>query len=226
MAFSPDGALLASGGRANARLWDVATGEQLLTMSAGVYQYALAFSPDGTRLVLGYDSAFKYPGGVRLLRLHNGRGLRSLRGLAARLEPPIFSPDDGLVAALSSEWQIGIWDRRTSELKIVLDAPPGGYPDNASLAIRQDRRRIAFSSDRRARLWDLETGRVLGSWPLPVACKIRWSSRVRIASSCFAPRPPTRTCRLTIPRTPRSTPATAPSTTCWEGADRAGADGP
>ena len=45
---------------------------------------------------------------------------------------------------------------------------PAGFPDNADLAISPDNRRIAFSSDRQGRMWDLETGRVLGSWALPV----------------------------------------------------------
>jgi len=90
-----------------------------------------------------------------------------MRGLAARLETPIFSPDDRLIADRSSEWQVGVWDRKTGALKVVLDAPPGGFPDNVGLAISPDNRRIAFSSDRQARMWDLETGRVLGSWTLP-----------------------------------------------------------
>ena len=53
MAFSPDGTRLATGGfSGGARVWDAASGKQLLKVRHGSAQ-AVAFSPDGTRLATG-----------------------------------------------------------------------------------------------------------------------------------------------------------------------------
>ena len=54
MAFSPDSSLLASGGDdRNARIWDMHTGKQLLSLEerAGAVR-GVHFTPDGTRLIL------------------------------------------------------------------------------------------------------------------------------------------------------------------------------
>ncbi|HAA73481.1 MAG TPA: protein kinase, partial [Planctomycetaceae bacterium] len=50
--FSPDGTRLASGGNdTNVRVWDAATGQQLLTFKGHAKSvYSVSFSPDGTRL--------------------------------------------------------------------------------------------------------------------------------------------------------------------------------
>jgi serine/threonine protein kinase/WD40 repeat protein len=168
LSFSPDGAMLASAGRAGARLWDLMTGSLLLSIKAGQYQYGLAFSPDGGRLAIGTDAAWGQPGEVLLLELIDGRGVRTLRGLSGLIAATILSPDDSLVAALSQEWRVGIWERNTGRLKLVLNMPPGLYQDNAALAISHDNRWFAFSTHRQAMLWEIDTGRMLRQWSLPI----------------------------------------------------------
>jgi WD40 repeat protein len=169
LAFSPDGALLATGAR-NLALWDPATGQKLLDFPSGShYARAIGFSADGRRIAFGLDRPFENPPFSELVvaALGNGHGVQSFHGLVGALERVLFSPDDRLVAAQTQSWQLGVWDRETASLKLVLDVQPGRYADNVGLAISPDNRHVAISSHRHARLWEIETGRLVRSWPLP-----------------------------------------------------------
>jgi len=171
VAFSPDGATLASCGRYAAKLWDLRCGRTLLDLSAngafsGAYQLSLAFVPDGRRLARGAWPAFG-PGGVEVWELDNGRGIQTLHGLRGQVEWTCFSPDGHRLAGLSQTFEAGVWDRETGNLLRLFDAPVGLFADNAGLAFSADGRRFALASGERATLWDVETGAVLGSWTLP-----------------------------------------------------------
>jgi serine/threonine protein kinase/WD40 repeat protein len=168
LSFCPDGSMLASAGRGVARLWDPGTGSLLLSINAGQYEYGLAFSPDGRRMVIGSNAAWGVRGNVLIVELIDGRGVRTLRGLSGLIAAMILSPDESLVVALSHDWKVGIWERESGRLKLVLDTPAGLYQDNASLAISPDNRFLAFSTHRRAMLWEIDTGRMLRQWSLPI----------------------------------------------------------
>jgi serine/threonine protein kinase/WD40 repeat protein len=167
VAFSPDGTTLASCGRGEVKLWDLATGRLLLDLKGGNYLIALAFAPDGKRLAVGRAPAFGHPGGVDVWEIEDGLGIQTLRGLTGPIEKVRFSPDGKRIAALAQDWQVGIWDRDPGRLVRRLDVPPGSFTDNAGLAFSPDGRLFAFSAGHQARLWDLETGAEQGSWPLP-----------------------------------------------------------
>jgi serine/threonine protein kinase/WD40 repeat protein len=167
--FSPDGALLATGGR-DVALWDPATGQRLLLLPSGSnYTNAIGFSADGRRLAFGLYGQVENPPPLETLVtvLGNGHGIQTFHGLVGNHERVLFSPDDRLVAALTQSWQLGVWDRETASLKLVLDVPPGRFADNVGLAISPDNRHVAFAAHRYARMWEIETGRLVRSWTLP-----------------------------------------------------------
>ncbi len=165
--FSPDGTMLASAGRYHARLWDVASGRVLNLLGYRNAMTGIAFSADGRQVAVTSQRVFvRYPGGFDVWQLQNGRGIASLRGLRSPISMVWFSSKGNLVAALSDDWQLGLWDANTRQLKCVLELPEGWTSDNAALAIDPDEERLAFATGTVALLWDLNTT-AMRSWKLP-----------------------------------------------------------
>ncbi|MGP0023424.1 MAG: CHAT domain-containing protein [Streptosporangiaceae bacterium] len=110
VAFSPDGTLLAtaSGGTdLSARLWDVATGTTVRTLTgAGTM---VAFSPDGTLLATASHSNES----ARLWDVATGQRLRTLTGHTGMVNGVAFSPDGTLLATASDDWTARLWDVAT-----------------------------------------------------------------------------------------------------------------
>ncbi len=167
VAFSPDGMTLASAGRYRAKLWDVATGKLLLHLKYRNSMTALGFSPDGRRLAVASVAAFDNPSAVDVWQLEEGSGVRLLRGLLGQVTRLALSPDDRYLAALSDDWQVGVWDIKAAHLLHVLAAPKGITADNAALAFSPDGSQLAFAAGHEARLWDVGDGTTEKSWTLP-----------------------------------------------------------
>jgi WD40 repeat protein len=166
VAFSPDGSLLASRAMGGLKIWDAATGTLLLNLIGGDYGAGLAFAPDGRTVANSSVSAFG-PGAVFIHALENGRGIRTLHGLSTHVIVVAASRDGRLLAALTQDWKVAVWDRVNGRLRRVLDIPPGLTADNAALAFSPDGRRLAFAGGNAASLWDIATGKELRRWPLP-----------------------------------------------------------
>jgi WD40 repeat protein len=168
IAFSPDGATLASAGRAVVKLWDVASGHLLLDLAAINWLTDVAFAPDGRRLAAGGRAAQGSPGLTAVWELENGRGIQTLRGLTSQIEKVLLSPDERFLAAVGHDSRVAVWDRQSGELLHVFEAPKTLWVDNAALAFSPEGRRLAFAGSSatagRAKLWDLGTGQELGSW--------------------------------------------------------------
>jgi serine/threonine protein kinase/WD40 repeat protein len=165
--FSPDGSMVGSAGRGLARVWAVATGRLVVAIDAGNYMPALAFSPVGDRIAIGRWGIFNTKDGVKIFELREGPGMRTLQGMAAKIEKKAFSPDGRLIAALADDWQVGVWETATGRLRYLFGIPPGVFSDNTGIAFDSSSRRLAISAYEHATLWDTEGGHLLRSWTLP-----------------------------------------------------------
>ena len=121
IAFSPDGATLASagvdrfGGTPGAvTLWDIETGKDLATLHGHTERIpAVAFSPDGTTIASGLRD-----GTVKLWNVKTGENIHTYRGGGYAVA---FSPDGKTLAARS--WKdIKLWEvatrKRTSTISV------------------------------------------------------------------------------------------------------------
>uniref|UniRef100_UPI00351CDFEC WD40 repeat domain-containing protein n=1 Tax=Frankia sp. CIT1 TaxID=2880974 RepID=UPI00351CDFEC len=86
-----DGSMIASGGDGTVRLWEVATGRELRTLTGHTdWVWSVGFSPDGSMIASGGDDRM-----VRLWDVATGRELRTLTGHTAgcgRWDSPRTAP--------------------------------------------------------------------------------------------------------------------------------------
>ena len=167
LAFSSDSSLLASAGRSYLWLWNVATGACLLQIRTDGFHLGVALSQDGQWLAAGSRRAFS-PGEASVYRLTDGPELRSLRGLDKGFHQVALGAKGRLIAALSSDFRVGVWELESGHLRYIREAPEGLLALSAHLALSPDERFLAICGDQLAQLWDLDTGRTLRSWTLPV----------------------------------------------------------
>jgi WD40 repeat protein len=155
VAYSPDGRWIASGGwdkKDQVRLWDAATGEECAALPHPGIVTALAFTPDGTRLVCGGDLGgrlfvWDVATGQLLRRVPSGTRVRSLA----------VSPDGTRVAVGTqnpdAEWTMRVSDLAAGEEVAAGHGAPFAYsPDGRWLAARD-------ADGKTVVLWDARTFR-------------------------------------------------------------------
>ncbi|MEO2006407.1 MAG: WD40 repeat domain-containing protein, partial [Candidatus Poribacteria bacterium] len=142
LAFSPDGAMLATSSRDNTvKLWDVADRKEIATLRGhSPAVTSVAFSPDGATLARGGGGS----GGrtAELWDVAAQRKIATLEGHASLVHSVAFSPDGATLATGSRDRTLKLWDVETrreiaafpehqSDVKYVAFAPNG-----RTLAIR------------------------------------------------------------------------------------------
>jgi WD40 repeat protein len=151
-AFSPDGRTLATAGDRTVKLWDVGAGQERMSINAhDDILWAVAFSPDGQRLVTGC-----YDGSAKVWDVATGNELLKLKAHNYQIYTAKFSPDGKIIATGSADWLVKLWDAATGR---EIRALKGHFGDVRSVAFSPDGKRMASAShDRTVRIWDVETG--------------------------------------------------------------------
>jgi WD40 repeat protein len=154
--FSPDGQrVLTASADGTARLWDAATGRELVryTGHTASIEYA-AFSPDCTRIVTASRDNT-----ARVWDANTGSPISILRGLNRPVTFAVFTPDGRHIVTESEGYTVTIWDIDRAAAITVLDHTAFGLSDTS---LSPDGSRIVAAAGwDTARIWDVTTGTTL-----------------------------------------------------------------
>ena len=138
LAYSPDGKILASGGRNEPiHIWDAATG-QLLRLLNEHWTYALAFSPDGKYLAAAGANKI-----VRLWIAETGQEIAQMKGHKATIKALAFSSDGAVLVSGSDDTTVKLWKVPEGSEAATYDGHTFGV--NA-VAISSDSKHLASGS--------------------------------------------------------------------------------
>jgi WD40 repeat protein len=181
--FSSDGKRLATvDADGSVRLRDATTGRVLHTLGQ-VKATCLAFSPDG-RWIAVNDEGIRQVTKVVIWDARTGHSGRPLDAGATALHGLAFSPDGRLVAAISRDLRLRVWDVMTCQR---LWSKPAHLGWAGAVAFSPDGQQIAtggFGEDG-LKIWDSATGRRVSTLPgrPGFASSIAYSSDCRFLAS-------------------------------------------
>jgi TIR domain/WD domain, G-beta repeat len=149
IAFSADGKRIATAGEdMTARVWEIATGNELIVLTHDNSVSAVAFSPDGARIATANGNT------VRIWDAHTG-GAQSRLTHVNLVWGIAWRPDGKRIASASQDKSARVFevDGARELMRVSHDAVAWGA------AFSPDGKRIATaSSDNTARVWEADTG--------------------------------------------------------------------
>jgi WD40 repeat protein/serine/threonine protein kinase len=155
VAWSDDNSHIAStGGDGDlVRIWDARTGEVLRKFKSRYHVKSLAWSGDGSRVVI---SQFK---SVCVSDARTGQLLHEFQGHGAEVKSVAYSGDGSHIVSGSADHTVRVWDARTGLALLPLK---GHTSVVTTVACSTDGSRIASGSyDKTVRIWDARTGHAL-----------------------------------------------------------------
>ena len=158
IAFSHDGSRLVTGGAWEyVSLWDVSTVDQLYNMAEGEPINSVAYAPDGGTIACGIDD-----GTIQIWDTSTGKLQNTVKGhLDLSIFSAAFSPD-GNTLACGAASKVLFWNPHTYEHLKTTKEPHCNVVD---IAYSPDGKIFAtVGTSLKARLWDGQTGRFLGSF--------------------------------------------------------------
>ena len=184
--FSPDGKWLATASHDHtAKIWDAASGQEVLTLRDTNSVMSVCFSPDGKRLVSGGGDY-----AVKFWDAESGRQLLALQGHTGAVLNVAFSPDGRRLASASGDRTVRIWNTESGQELLTLR----GHKDHVRDVVfsHDGGRLISGSDDETVTIWEAApaSGVQTTSRPLVIGengrARIRkWSRSFKIAPSCF-----------------------------------------
>lgn len=168
VAFSTDGKKIASSDYdGKILIWSVESGKLIRTLQIKGWSTAIAFSPDGKQLAV----ANQEPTTI-IFEVETGNVLRSLE-TSGNTNVITFSPDNRYIATATSA--IALWNFQTGKIDKLLK---GHQRLVKSITFSNDGRFLASgSSDKTARIWNVETGETEKTFQTVTPIRVKYSSK-------------------------------------------------
>jgi eukaryotic-like serine/threonine-protein kinase len=133
------------------KIWDAGTHEEIASLQQSGSARAVAFLPDGERIVAGTRT-----GAVEVWSIEEKKRLFGTDGHQGLVMTLAVSPDGTMIASASSDKTVRVWDATTGSETLKLEGHGGGV---YSVAFSADSKQIVSGSwDKTVRVWDAGSG--------------------------------------------------------------------